>query len=1097
MAKELLVNVTRGEEVRVALVEDGQLEEIYLERDNAASSVGNIYLGKVTNVEGSIQAAFVDFGYGRNGFLHVQDLHPDHFPDGGRWENMEERVGKKIGRRDRPPIQDCLRRGDRIVVQIIKEGIGTKGPTLTSYPSIPGRFLVAMPGVGQMGVSKNIEDEKERRRLRKVLDGLEQPKDVGFIIRTAGEGKTKAELERDFKYLSRLWAEIDAKRKTAKAPALLYSEGDLVTRTVRDVWSGEVDRIVCDDVETAVRIRQFFKLLMPRTKVDVRLYEGRVPLFHASGIEREIETMFSRHVPLANGGSLVIDSTEAVVAIDVNTGKFREHGDAEETAFRMDLEAADEICRQLRLRDLGGLVICDFIDLRYSRHRQQLHDRLTEQFKRDRAKSRHLMMSEFGIVEMTRQRMRPDLKKSVFMPSPWSRGSGFIKTPESLALDVLRRLQVAAANDRVMRVCVRLHPTAAVKVLNLKRRALAEIERKENLPIEIVPDDKLAADAIEFDCYDDRDQNVVIESIKDREEEGVDQGGQRKRRRGGRGRTKKVENTGIDEAVELDEDGLVDLPKMKELGDLKLDEVEALAAEVSKKVEQDADPMREVLEALGRAEKDEAVIAAQEADDEDDEDNDKPKSRRGNRRGGRGRGSRDEVSTEAEASDAESVEATDDTGEEEASESTGRRRRRRRRRRGGEGADESTESGESIEETDDSSDDEDEAEATDESPPKRSRRRRGGRGRRSESGDDASSTQAEQPESDEDETSEASSTEEADDTPPRSRRRRGRGRGSRGAEEATAEAEAPLASDADDAETPSEDDEAPRGRRRRRRRGRGGDSGKSAEATPADSNDEPAEPSAESPSVDEEAPRGRGRRRRGGRGGSSGEAASEADSAVDSAPKEAAEPAAPKRKLVKAAPPVFGRNSEHSDTKPDAPIGRPTPVKVNGIHDDAEPDSETDETPEVADLPEVAEEARPKRTRRRRRGSKADADPVATEAEGPDAVVKDADEADAVDAEPEAEVEEAPEEPVKQPARRRRRSAGKVIKSRPAVVDAALPVAEPKAEAEPPVKKATKPAPRKKATPKVAKAKAEETEKPKPKRIRKKAVKKAAADDES
>ena len=212
MAKELLVNVSRGEEVRVALVEEGRLEEIYLERDNAASNVGNIYLGKVTNVEGSIQAAFVDFGYGRNGFLHVQDLHPDYFPEGGRWDNMTERVGKKIGRRDRPPIQDALRRGDRIVVQIIKEGIGTKGPTLTSYPSIPGRFLVMMPGVEQMGVSKNIEDEEERRRLRKVLDGLKPPKHVGFIIRTAGLGVTKVELERDFKYLVRLHEQIESAR---------------------------------------------------------------------------------------------------------------------------------------------------------------------------------------------------------------------------------------------------------------------------------------------------------------------------------------------------------------------------------------------------------------------------------------------------------------------------------------------------------------------------------------------------------------------------------------------------------------------------------------------------------------------------------------------------------------------------------------------------------------------------------------------------------------------------------------------------------------------------------------------------------------------
>src|SRR5687768_7947029 len=244
MPKEMLINVSEGEECRIALLDNGKLEELYMERTSSTSHVGNIYKGRVTNVEPSIQAAFVDFGLGRNGFLHISDLMPSYF--GRKGEDIQESVGKKMARRDRPPIQRCLRRGDEIIVQIIKEGIGTKGPTLSTYLSIPGRILVMMPGMGKMGVSKKIEDDEERRRLRQILDGLKPPKDVGFIIRTAGIGRSKTEIERDLKYLTRLWETLEKKRKASKGPTELYTEGDLVTRTVRDVFSAEVDKIVVD-----------------------------------------------------------------------------------------------------------------------------------------------------------------------------------------------------------------------------------------------------------------------------------------------------------------------------------------------------------------------------------------------------------------------------------------------------------------------------------------------------------------------------------------------------------------------------------------------------------------------------------------------------------------------------------------------------------------------------------------------------------------------------------------------------------------------------------------------------------------------------------
>src|SRR5437764_13344783 len=469
----MLINVSEGEECRIALLENGKLEERYMERTSSTSHVGNIYKGRVTNVEPSIQAAFVDFGLGRNGFLHISDLMPTYF--GQKGEDIQEAVGRKMSRRDRPPIQRCLRRGDEIIVQIIKEGIGTKGPTLSTYLSIPGRILVMMPGMSKFGISRKIEAEDERRRLRGILDGLKPIKDVGFIIRTAGVGKNKTEIQRDLTYLTRLWQNISKKMKE-KAPVELYTEGDLIARTVRDVFTSDVERIVVDSEDVEKKIKDFVKILMPRTKNKVEMYEEGIPLFHKYGIEKEIELMYSRHVPLPSGGSLVIDSTEAIVAIDVNSGKFREHADAETTAFKTDLEAADEIPRQLRLRDLGGVIICDFIDLRFERHRRQLEDRLHENLKNNRAKTKVLRMSQFGIIEMTRQRMRPSLKRSIYVDCPHCHGSGLVKTPESMSLDVMRRLAIAVNDLRVARVDLAVCAEVSFYLLNKKRTQLAALE---------------------------------------------------------------------------------------------------------------------------------------------------------------------------------------------------------------------------------------------------------------------------------------------------------------------------------------------------------------------------------------------------------------------------------------------------------------------------------------------------------------------------------------------------------------------------------------------------------------------------------------------
>jgi len=507
----MLINISQGEECRIALVEDGRLEELYMERTSATSHVGNIYKGYVTNVEPSIQAAFVDFGLGRNGFLHISDLMPSYFGRGG--SDMQETVGRKISRRDRPPIQRCLRRGDEIIVQIIKEGIGTKGPTLTTYLSIPGRIIVMMPGMSKMGVSRKIEDDEERRRLRQILDSLKPPKDVGFIIRTAGVGKSKTEIQRDLTYLTRLWINFVKKRDGGPAPAELYTEGDLVTRSVRDVFTSDIDCIVVDDKEVAKRVKEVIKLANPRTKNKVDLYEGPVPLFHKYGIEREIELMYSRHVPLPSGGSLVIDSTEAIVAIDVNSGKFREHADAETTAFKTDMEAADEIPRQLRLRDLGGVIICDFIDLRFERHRRELEERLHQNFAKDRAKTKVLRMSQFGIIELTRQRMRPSLKRSIYFDCPHCRGAGVVKTPESMSLDVMRRLAIAMNDLKVIRVEMTVCPDVAFYLQNKKREQIVNLEKQFNKRVVIRSDPAIALDEAKLDLFDSRDVRVYLEDL--------------------------------------------------------------------------------------------------------------------------------------------------------------------------------------------------------------------------------------------------------------------------------------------------------------------------------------------------------------------------------------------------------------------------------------------------------------------------------------------------------------------------------------------------------------------------------------------------------
>jgi ribonuclease E len=435
----------------------------------------------------------------KNGFLHISDIHPQYFPNAKR---HTEEVGRKTPRRERPPIQKCLRRGQEIVVQITKEGIGTKGPTLTTYVSLPGRYLVMMPGMNRLGLSRKIEDEQDRRRMRDALSQLSLPPEMGFILRTAGLDRTRRELQRDLNYLMRLWGAVAKRLKSEKAPAELYRESDLVIRTIRDFFDQSISQIIVDDEDTVERAREFLALAMRRSGERVAYYSGKEPLFHKYAIETEIEKIYSRHVALPCGGSLVIDTTEALVAIDVNSGKARQHEDAEQTAYKINLEAADEIARQLRLRDLGGVIICDFIDMQQEKHRRGVERALREALKKHKERAQILRMSRFGIIEMTRQRQRPSLSRSVYQDCPSCKGSGLVKTAESVMLDVMRMLQLAIHGNSIQTVGVKVSSVVAFDLLNRKRHTIDQLEQQAGKRILVRAVETFGLDQIEFECLD-------------------------------------------------------------------------------------------------------------------------------------------------------------------------------------------------------------------------------------------------------------------------------------------------------------------------------------------------------------------------------------------------------------------------------------------------------------------------------------------------------------------------------------------------------------------------------------------------------------------
>jgi ribonuclease G len=465
VGKRIVVNAGLVE-IRVAVQEGTLLTELYVEREGHRSIVGSVHKGVVTNVLPGMQAAFVDIGLSKDAFLYAGDYTANVADDAretveGLDEDADLDVDEPEPRREvRGPIEDVVRKGQEVLVQVSKESLGTKGARITSFISLPGRYLVYMPQAHRIGVSRRIRDEAERDRLRAVVRGLNPPPG-GFIVRTNAEGKGEPEFAADLEFLGRLWAQIQGRYEQRRPPAVLHEEGDLTFRVVRDLLAPDVDEFLIDAREVYDRCAGYVQSLVPGLAERVKWYDGRQPIFEAFGIEKEIDKALRRRVWLKSGGYIVIDHTEALVSIDVNTGKYVGKRDFEQTVLKINLEAVGEVVRQIRLRDLGGIIIIDFIDMEVPEHREQVEKALKRALVEDKARTNVLAISELGLVEMTRKRVRQDLRSLISEACPVCRGSGVVKSSATLAAEVFRAIQARAADAAGRELVVRVHPAFA------------------------------------------------------------------------------------------------------------------------------------------------------------------------------------------------------------------------------------------------------------------------------------------------------------------------------------------------------------------------------------------------------------------------------------------------------------------------------------------------------------------------------------------------------------------------------------------------------------------------------------------------------------
>ncbi len=504
MANQLIINVAPYE-TRVGLLEDGMLAESYIERTKGKSIVGNIYKGKVVRVLPGMQAAFVDIGLEKAAFLYVSDIYRDIEEYSLMLEEGSDEEGDYEFEVEGGPsypfqpsqIEDLLCEGQEILVQVSKEPIGSKGTRVTSHFTLPSRYLVLMPTVDHVGISRRIKDHVERRRLMEIVQGI-KPQGLGFIVRTASEGGDEELLKGDMDFLLKLWDNIQAKKENCAAPSLIHSDLNIVLRVIRDILSPDVDKVVVDDRQEQGNIVNFIKTYMPNLKCDIEMYEGMEPIFDAYGIEMEIDKSLGRRVWLKSGGYIVIDMTEALTAIDVNTGRFVGKRNLEDTILKTNLEAVKEIAYQLRLRNIGGIIIIDFIDMERDGDREKVYLALEEALKKDRTKTNILKISELGLVEMTRKRTRESIPRILCEPCAYCDGAGYGKSKTTVCYDIFREIERTASGLGGATIMVDVNAEVADLLYDEERAGIEHLERKLNKKIVIKAKDGLHQDQFEI-----------------------------------------------------------------------------------------------------------------------------------------------------------------------------------------------------------------------------------------------------------------------------------------------------------------------------------------------------------------------------------------------------------------------------------------------------------------------------------------------------------------------------------------------------------------------------------------------------------------------
>jgi len=476
MSIKILINAIDPEECRIAAVKDSKLEEFHIETTTREITHGNIYKGIITRIEPALQAAFIDYGAERNGFLQKNEIHSDYFHDNHTGKNS---------------IENIVKRGQEVIVQVIKEPDMNKGAMLTTFISLPGRHVVLMPGSKNSGVSRKIESDDERARLKDIMNNLKLPDGFGLIIRTAGADCPKTLLSKDLRYLLRLWKNIMNNGIKEKAPALLYKDRILALRSIRDSFTPDVSGILVDNEAMYKEVREFINIISTKHKKIVKLHKGPKPIFSKYQLEDQIASVFESRVKLKSGGSIVIERTEAMVTIDVNSGKAIHKKSIEDTAFLTNIEAAEEIARQLRLRDLGGLIVIDFIDMRESKHKHDVEKAMKTHIKQDKARTKLGRISKFGLMEMSRQRIRPSIEFGSYDSCPYCHGKGLTPSTETMGLSFLRKLRIETLKPDVKMVRGIVPVQVADYLLNRKRKEILDLEIRRELEIKIESDETM------------------------------------------------------------------------------------------------------------------------------------------------------------------------------------------------------------------------------------------------------------------------------------------------------------------------------------------------------------------------------------------------------------------------------------------------------------------------------------------------------------------------------------------------------------------------------------------------------------------------------